>query len=187
MTSLPLLLLALVAREPAATSVTMPRGVATYQMLLDLEATPAERLQLLSIGHHESRWETTAVNPDGGDCGPTQVRAPEMWGSSCAAILADPAEGYRVALRILRHARTVCPGTWGRVLTVYVSGRCEIAPSKAREICAPTGLCDTPSGTGLSADPVAVPNTSANSVLWLVRLGDRGFWAANDNAYAVAG
>jgi hypothetical protein len=139
--SLPLLVLALISRESAAISVTMPRAFAAYEILLDLDATPAERLLLLSIGHHESRWRTDAVNPDGGDCGPTQVRHPEAWGSSCAAILADPAEGYRVALRILRHARAVCPGSWGRSLTVYVSGVCDRAPFKARELCGPTGLC----------------------------------------------
>ena len=139
--SLPLLILALVAKESSAIAETMPRGVATYRLLRDLDASPVERLLLLSTGHHESRWRTDAVNPKGGDCGPTQVRAPEMWGSSCAAILADPAEGYRIALRILRHARAVCPGTWGRSLTVYVSGRCDVAPSKARELCGPAGLC----------------------------------------------
>jgi len=145
MMSLPLLILTLVARESAATRETLPRGVAAYQLLLDIDATPAERLLLLSVGHHESRWRTDAVNPDGGDCGPTQIRNPEMWGSSCAAIVNDPAEGYRVALRILRYARSVCPGTWARSLTVYVSGVCGRAPSKARELCAPTGLCEVSS------------------------------------------
>lgn len=141
MTSLLWLVLSLANREPAAAGVVVVRGIDAAHTLLDLDATPAERAVLLSIGHHESRWVTNAVNPNGGDCGPTQVRAPETWGSSCAAIFADPAEGYRVALRILRHAREVCPGTWGRVLTVYVSGRCDVAPLKAREICAPAGLC----------------------------------------------
>lgn len=139
--SLVTLLLVLLGREPAAIPETMPRGVATYRLLLDFDATPTERLLLLSIGWHESRWRTDAVNPNGGDCGPTQVRAPEVWGSSCAAIVSDPAEGYRVALRILRYARAVCPGTWGRSLTVYVSGVCDRAPMKAREICSPMGLC----------------------------------------------
>lgn len=118
------------------------RGVATAQLLLDLDVTPAERAILLSIGHHESRWTTTAVNKVGGDCGPTQIRNPEAWGSSCARIVSDDLEGYRVALRILRHARAVCPGSWGRVLTVYVSGACGTAPKKAREICRPVGLCE---------------------------------------------
>lgn len=139
MISLPLLLLTLVARESAAIPETLPRGVATYRLLLELDASPAERLLLLSIGHHESRWRTEAVNPNGGDCGPTQIRNPEMWGSSCAALVTDPAEGYRVALRILRQARAVCPGSWARSLTVYVSGVCDRAPNKARELCAPIG------------------------------------------------
>lgn len=141
--SLPLLILSLVARESASIPLVMPRGVEAMSIVLDLDATPAERLLLLSIAHHESRWTTTARHPDG-DCGPTQVRHPEAWGSSCTAIFADPAEGYRVALRILRHARAVCPGTWGRVLTVYASGVCDRAPAKARELCAPAGLCAEP-------------------------------------------
>ena len=134
------LLLVQLSREPTAIAATMPRGLQALDAVLALDATHDERMLLLAIGHHESRWRTDVVNAHG-DCGPTQVRTPEMWGSSCSAILADPVEGYRVALRVLRHARGVCPGTWARTLTVYASGVCGKAPAKARELCAPTGLC----------------------------------------------
>lgn len=137
-----LVVLQLAAREPGARDLLIDRGMDAVNVLLDLEATPHERSVLLAIGWHESRWLTTAVNAKGGDCGPTQIRNPEAWGSTCARITSDPAEGYRVALRILRHARSVCPGTWGRSLTVYVSGQCGVAPRKAREICSPVGLCE---------------------------------------------
>ncbi len=140
--SLYALLLVLLARESAAIPQTMPRGLAAIDVIVDLDATHDEMLLLLAIGHHESRWRTEAVNPHGGDCGPTQVRNAGMWGSSCARLTSDPAEGYRVALRILRHSRAVCPGTWARTLTVYVSGVCGRAPRKARELCRPAGLCE---------------------------------------------
>lgn len=139
------IVLQLAAREPSARDLLIDRGMDAVNVLLDLEATPNEQALLLSIGWHESRWTTTAVNKKGGDCGPTQIRNPQAWGSTCAAILSDPAEGYRVALRILRHARKVCPGTWGRSLTVYVSGVCGVAPKKARELCGPVGLCEVSS------------------------------------------
>lgn len=134
------LVLELANREPAAAPIVAARGVEAAQVLLAIDATANERKILLSTGHHESRWQPRALNPDG-DCGETQIRNAGMWGSSCAAILEDRAEAYRVSLRILRYARAICPGTWAHVLTVYVSGSCGKAPMKAREICSPTGLC----------------------------------------------
>jgi hypothetical protein len=140
--SLALALLALLGTEPESIPTTMPRGVATMALLLDVDATPDERLHLLSIGWHESRWRTDAIDAVRGAVGPTQIEHPHLWGSSRAAVLSDPAEGYRVALRVLRASRAACPGTWARVLTVFVSGKCGVAPRKARELCAPIGLCD---------------------------------------------
>lgn len=141
MTSLLWLVLNLAAREPQAAHFVAPRGLSAAAVVLDLDATHDERSILLSIGHHESRWNQWARNPDG-DCGETQIRNAGMWGSSCESILASRFEAYRVGLRILRHARVACPGTWSHTLTAYVSGKCGVAPKKARELCAPTGLCD---------------------------------------------
>lgn len=141
MTSLLWLVLNLSAREPNAVNMVTPRGLGAVSIVLDLDATHDERSILLSIGHHESRWYQRALNPDG-DCGETQVRNAVMWGSSCESILASRFEAYRVALSIIRYSRDTCPGTWARTLTKYVSGKCGVAPKKARELCAPTGLCD---------------------------------------------
>lgn len=135
--------LSLASREPQVAQVVADRGIGAAFAIFSLDAREDERAILLSTGHHESRWDQRALNPDG-DCGETQIRNAAMWGSSCAAILDDRREAYRVALRILRHARTVCPGTWAHVLTVYVSGQCGKAPLKARELCGPVGLCEVP-------------------------------------------
>lgn len=141
MTSLFWLVMNLTVREPQAIELVAPRGLSAIHVVLGLDATHNERSILLSIGHHESRWNQFATNKDG-DSGETQIRNPWMWGSSRDAVLGSRQEAYRVALRILRHARVVCPGKFARVLTVYVSGGCGIAPLKARELCEPTGLCD---------------------------------------------
>lgn len=97
---------------------------------------------LMSIGHHESRFTTDAFN--GHDHGPTQVRVPEMWGSTREKIKTDPIEGYRVALRILRYARERCgpDATAQDWLGAYTAGRCYSAPRKSREICGPVKLCN---------------------------------------------
>lgn len=142
MISLYWLALNLVAREPYAVQLVTPRSMSAVYVVLDLDATADERAILLSIGHHESRFNQYALNPDG-DCGETQIRNPELWGSNCASILADRHEAYRVALSVIRYSQATCHGTWARVLTSYVSGKCGRAPMKARELCEPTGLCDT--------------------------------------------
>lgn len=140
--SLLLLALQLSLTEPSVVEETFARGRVAVRLVLDLDAQLDEQEILVSIGHHESRWSN--IHGKGKACGPTQIESPETWGSTCKAISQNEREGYAVALRVLRYARSVCPGTWARVLTAYVSGKCGVAPLKARELCLPTGLCDKP-------------------------------------------
>lgn len=122
-------------------AASFDRGIDAMSILWSLDASPAEKLIELSIGHHEARWFTYAIDPTGRAFGPTQIENPKLWGTSEQELLRDPVAGYRVTLVMLREAKRVCPGTWERVLTVYVSGRCGVARTVAREICEPVGLC----------------------------------------------
>lgn len=118
------------------------RGHATARLLRTMPVSQPRKLLLLSIGHHESRWTTNAVDPGEHAFGPTQIENAFMWGSSPNELVTDPVAGYLVANDILDAAIAACPGSWERALTVYVSGKCGVALAIARELCRPVGLCD---------------------------------------------
>jgi soluble lytic murein transglycosylase-like protein len=98
-------------------------------------------LLLLSIGYHESRWNPSALNPDG-DAGIMQTRAFWWKGHTKDEILADARLGYRIGLHALRELRKQCGGTAHRWLGAFASGKCGAAPIKARALCGPVRLCE---------------------------------------------
>lgn len=142
MMSLPLLVLALCARESAAIAETMPRGVAAMHAALDAAASGPAFLDdphdtaalLLAWSWFESRWDPCAIGDQGRAVGIMQVHG-------ATAAHCDAAAGYAAALQMLADLRTGCGSARG-ALSAYASGRCDGAKGLVNARCrAAGGIC----------------------------------------------
>lgn len=141
MTSIYWLVMSLAIREPNAISVTVPRGVEFANKIVECapQATLTERALLMSIGHHESRWDFNAEGDGGRALGAFQLHGP--WRVGVALEDLTPCKQIELALDAMRYLHHVCGGSLVNWLGAYASGKCGGAPSKARELCAPVELC----------------------------------------------
>ena len=97
-------------------------------------------LLLVSIAHHESRWNPRAVNP-AGDSGIMQTRSIWWEGHTREEILSDAELGYRLGLHALRKLKDECGGSALRWLGAFASGKCGGAQGVAWGLCGKVGLC----------------------------------------------
>ena len=97
-------------------------------------------LLLVSIAHHESRWNPKALNPQG-DAGIMQTRSLWWEGHTRADVLADQELGFRLGLHALRSLKETCGGNALRWLGAFASGKCGAAPSVAQGLCGKVGVC----------------------------------------------
>ena len=97
-------------------------------------------LLLVSISHHESRWQPGALNSEG-DAGIMQTRSIWWEGHSREEILADEDLGYRLGLKALQHVRAVCGGKALNWLGAFASGKCGGAPAVTYGLCGSVGVC----------------------------------------------
>ncbi|GAC1361726.1 MAG: hypothetical protein NVSMB47_14000 [Polyangiales bacterium] len=97
-------------------------------------------LLLISIAHHESRWNPKALNPQG-DAGIMQTRSLWWEGHTRAEILADQELGFRLGLHALRSLKETCGGNALRWLGAFASGKCGGAQSVAYGLCGKVGVC----------------------------------------------
>jgi hypothetical protein len=132
MISIAFLVIELAAREPGAALVAA-RGFLARNAALDAAASrplfdgddAAEQTAALLVAwsYFESRWDPSAVSPDGLDCGVMQVRRWHLPGGQCSSVKTASA-GYAAALDLLRELRARC-GSVTRALHAYASGSCE--------------------------------------------------------------
>ena len=97
-------------------------------------------LLLISIAHHESRWNPKALNPQG-DSGIMQTRSIWWEGHTREEILADEELGFRLGLHALHTLKDKCGGDALRWLGAFASGKCGGAPKVAWGLCGKVGVC----------------------------------------------
>lgn len=97
-------------------------------------------LLLVSIAHHESRWNPKALNP-AGDSGIMQTRSIWWEGHTRAEILGDAELGYRLGLHALRTLKDKCGGSALNWLGAFASGKCGAAKATAWGLCGKVGVC----------------------------------------------
>jgi hypothetical protein len=96
---------------------------------------------MLLLSWRESGWQTSALSP-GGDAGVMQIRSPEMWGTTRAALMKDRQLAFRIGLKVLHHMKDVCGGNVEHWLGGYASGKCGGAKSVVLARCYPIGACN---------------------------------------------
>jgi len=97
-------------------------------------------LLLISIAHHESRWNPKALNP-AGDSGIMQTRSIWWEGHTREEILSDAELGYRLGLHALRSLKETCGGSALHWLGAFASGKCGGAQGTAWNLCSKVGVC----------------------------------------------
>lgn len=140
--SLPILILTLLSREPAAIAVTMPRAVEAMHAAIDAvaiegalftgaDAEHRTAALLLAWSWSEARWDSCAVGDNGRAIGLLQVHG--ATDAKCDALA-----GMRAGLRMMRTLAHVC-GSPRAGLGAFAAGRCAAAPKLVNARCDAAG------------------------------------------------
>jgi hypothetical protein len=133
------LVLSLANREPTAARLVADRGLELASVIVESDATWAEREELLSIAHHESRFDYTAIGDQGRAVGAWQIHTVWRVGVDETELRVDPVLQVRLTLKAIRHLRAACGGTRLHWMGAFACGTCGACPAKARELCSPIG------------------------------------------------